>query len=242
MIEDWTPIVFHKYVVVKICTVLFIHGSKCPVRHTDVFPVDNLVITIRYTNRKCIETNIYQKADNKICYINEYVPKPILDYWNSYLNQCYHCKNCKKDELELLTVLNYNSINCKYGIEFFTKQYIDLIDWLKKKIKAKNFTEIPPSTQIEPELKFEGDWGHHHSHDPVLKKILNDIKDSNFINSIIPKGFVKKPKSNKLKMIDYNTIGLIIKTKDKGESFILNTTAENSTQNKYITERLKGSL
>ncbi len=176
----------------------------------------------------------------KFKYINKNVPKEIIDNWNLFLNDCNSLECCEKN-LILITNSKLGSIQDSGYDDLFQRISQDLSEWLNNQTLCDSGI-IPPKTKIDPKLKLDGDWKHHHDKSPLLSRILNKICNSNFITKIIPKAHENPPHSHRISVHTSNSIKLIIKAKKTGEVYILKTTARNVSEVNYIITDLKKNI
>lgn len=176
----------------------------------------------------------------KFKYINENVPKEVMDSWNLFLNYCNSVGCCEKS-LSLISNSKLGSIPDSEHDDLFQIISQDLSEWLNNQILSDSYI-LPSKTKIDPKLKFNGDWKHHHDKSPVLNRILNKISNSSFITKIIPKAHENPPHSHRISVYTSNSIKLIIKAKKTGEVYILKTTARNVSEVNYIITDLKKNI
>ena len=190
-----------------------------------------------HRNTSCQIKN-YDQSKVKVNYINRNVPKEVIDNWNLFLNDCNSVECCEKN-LILITTEKLGSIPDSGFDDLFQRISQDLLLWLNNQIFSDSYI-IPPKTKIDPKLKLnDGDWKHHHEKSPILGKILNKLRNSDFITKIIPIAHENPPQSHRFSVHTSNSIKLIVKAKKTGEVYILKTLASNISQVEYIIKHLK---
>ncbi len=102
-----------------------------------------------------------------------------------FLDECNSVECCEKN-LVLITDDDLGSSPDSGYDESFQKISQDLSEWVDKQILNDSNIK-PPKTKIDPKLKFDGNWKHHHDKSPNLGKILKLIRNSDYIKKINPK-------------------------------------------------------
>jgi hypothetical protein len=107
-----------------------------------------------YVNSNCEDKYIYNFIENpKFLFENRNISDSMMNYWNSYINQCAKCEFCKDIPHDLLTSRNFG-IEMKKGTnDFFSNKYDDWIAWLVKRLLSAKFLDVFPNKQDNPERK-----------------------------------------------------------------------------------------
>lgn len=107
-----------------------------------------------YVNSNCEDKYIYNQIENpEYSYENRNISDSMIIYWNSYINQCAHCKGCKLVEKEMLSIEDLGT-KIKTGTpDYFSEKYYDWVDWLTKTLISANILEVYPSKEDSFERK-----------------------------------------------------------------------------------------